>query len=197
MTVRSMLAALTLLFPVSAMAVEDVDTAAPGAPINPTERRGITAGVSAGLGDIHVTPEDQDEQIHEAKSGYVNLGYALGSRFLVLGWAEYNSESNLTHSAIGGGAQIFLNDRFFVRAGAGTMRFKTGAQDPADPANEVDIDRWAPGAEFAIGVEWFQFKDMALNTHLAYMAAFYPHDERGDITAYNVALRFGLQWYGM
>ena len=199
MNARTLLATLALLFPVSAFAIEDVDTAAPGAPINPSERRGLTAGVAAGLGDIHVFPEEQDEIITEAKSGYFNAGYAVSQRFLVLGWGEYNSETGMTHSAFGGGGQVFLNDRFFVRGGVGIMRFRTGVSDPAsgETESEADLDRWAMGGELAIGLEWFQFRDMAINSHLAYMGAFYPHSEQGDIGAYNVALRIGLQWYGL
>ena len=193
---RRLAVLLLALLPASAFAAEDVDTAAPGAPINPSERRGWTAGVAGGLGDIHVFPEESDEQITEAKTGYACFGRAVGQRSLGLVWTEYSSETGLTHSAVGGGAQIFLNDRFFFRAGGGIFRFKTGSSDPADPSGGTTIDRWSPGAELALGVEWFQFRDMAVNTHLSYMAAFYPHDTV-DIAAYNVSLRVGLQWYGL
>ena len=191
-------AVVAILLPLSALAVEDVDTAAPGAPINPSERRGWTAGVTAGVGDIHIFPEDQDEQTLEAKSGSLCLGRAFGQRTLGLVWGEYASEEMLTHSGFGAGLQVFVTDRFFVRGGGGIMHFKTGSADPADPANELDIDRWTPGAELGIGVEWFQFRDMAINTQLAYIAAFYDtEDEGGDFSAYNVSLRVGVQWYGL
>src|SRR5438067_12219038 len=104
---------VSLLFASSAFAADSgEDTAAPGAPIHPSERSGWTFGISGGMGDLHVYPKHQDEQVLSGNGISLDAGRSIAQNLNVVVRAEVVDPSSATsHSIYGAGVEYFLNQR--------------------------------------------------------------------------------------
>lgn len=197
--VLSVLAACCLVSRPAYAADAGDDTAAPGAPIHPSERTGWTVAIAGGSADLRTYPEDQAENLTTGNGIALDAGRAVNQRMLVLGHAELvNAGGGVTHSLYGVGVQYFVAQRVWTRAGIGMGNYKLKTEpDPVTGMGGGNIDRWSGGAFAGVGVEWLQFRNLALDTQIAWMAAPYPDSDRGDLSAMNVSLMIGVRWYGL
>lgn len=180
------------LAPQRARAQEDVTS--PPAPITPTERKGWTVSLAGGFGDIHVFPEKGDEVLLEnGESVGGTLGAVVSDKLLALAIVDWMTQGDTSHSFMGVGVQWYQNQRIWWRAGVGATRFHAKADPVALTPKE---DRWSGGALAGFGVEWLQFRKVALGSELEWMYSPYPNKDKGNFEGYSVSLKvLTIRWF--
>lgn len=173
----------------------DEEKSPPG-PIREPERRGWTAGLAGGFGDLHLFPEKADEVLLEnAASVGGSLGVALGPRSLLLldvSWVNHRGVRS--HSLAGVGLQFYATNRIWFRISAGAARY----YQKADPVSLTPkVDRWSGGVKAGFGVEWMQFRRLSLGSQLEWVGGSFPDDEKGNLDVFTASLHvLTVQWYG-
>lgn len=178
---------------------EGDDTAAPGAPIHPSERTGWTIGLAGGMADLHTYPEKQDEILASGNGIEFDVGRAINQRALALATAQLVHVGGTTHAIYGAGLEYYFTQRIWARGGLGVANYKADA-GPAAPdgtGGTPKIDRWSAGGFAGVGVEWLQTRTLAFDGQIAWTGSSYPNKTRGDISALNVSLMLGVRWYGL
>ncbi len=201
---RNAVASLVAALLAAPVASAEEGEEAVGAPTRPIERRGITASISGGVGELHVLPEDAKEIVSEGSAVSIRLGSRLQKGSLAMAMIDFVNDGTTMHTVFGAALQFHPTRRIYARLGGGMARFRV--KEAEEPEFEepvlmlgatVEEDRWSPGVTAGLGIEWLQLRDLSLNAELTSMASMYPDDDEGDIGAINVSLMLGASWYGL
>jgi hypothetical protein len=168
-----------------------LDDTMQGPPTAPPERSGWTAGIAVGPGELHILPDDGDEQVSEGAGFSLRFGRALSNSFTFQAITEFVDVGDTTNAMFGGCIQFYLADWFFVRAGGGLTRFKRESAATETGGGDT-TDELGVGVLGGIGGEWLQLRDLGLSAELMFMGS---RPKNLDLTAINASFMLGVQWF--
>jgi len=197
----SLLLAVVVLSPTSALAQGTGTSpapAAPGAPPAAVERPvrdGVLFGFGIGGGQMSCESQgDTCNGVTEAGGIDLHVGYMLRPRLGIVGeiWPMYHTENlvTITHVITTVGVQWFAAPRLWLRAGVGnaTAHFRyAGVLVNASTQTEN-----VPAVMGAVGYEVMAGQRFAMDIQLRAGTGFY---DDGDAKAHNVGAELGFTWY--
>jgi hypothetical protein len=187
-------ASCALLSPARALAEGEGN--APGPPLKDPERKGWTAGIAFGMGELHTFPfaSGASASSEEGPGVSVRVGYCFSQNLMGLLLVDFVKSDDFTNALLGAGLQIYATQRVFVRLGSGLGRLTGNSSSltgmmtsTADTETKLGVAGHA-----GLGVEFFQMQ------HLAFDGEFTTTFNKivGDSSAnLNLSLMLGVQWF--
>ena len=190
------LAASCALFSPARALAQGLEGNAPGPPLKDPERKGFTAGVAFGMGEMHVFPFTSGVSAtrEEGPGVSVRLGACFSQDVMGLLLVDFVKTDSYTNALLGAGLQLYATERLFFRLGAGLGRLTGNSQTlTGSMSSTANSDtQLGVAGHGGVGYEFFHMQ------HLAFDAEFVTTFNKITDNKYafmNLSLMLGAQWF--